>query len=200
VARLQGFTLRVEPTVFHPAFFRSSRLLAAHVASLDLAGRRVLDMGTGSGFLGLWAARRGAEVVALDANPRAVACARENAATNGLADRMRVLESDLFRALPAEAAFDLILWNPPFYPQDPEDAGALAWKAGRDYSSLRAFAADAGRFLARGGAVVLVLSSDVDRPLICSLFTDLGFAWRRLRASRGLFETLEVHEFRSTNA
>src|SRR4051794_8690124 len=45
-------------------------------------GARVLDYGTGSGSLAIWAARQGAEVVAVDANKRAIACASENAKRN----------------------------------------------------------------------------------------------------------------------
>src|SRR5436190_13796006 len=66
-ARVFGLSLTVEPGVFHPALFRSTRLLARYVLSLDLAGRSVLDMGTGSGIAGLCAARRGGRVVAVDA-------------------------------------------------------------------------------------------------------------------------------------
>lgn len=46
----------------------------------DLSGRRVLDAGCGTGALAMEAARRGAEVVAVDLSPTLVALARERAA------------------------------------------------------------------------------------------------------------------------
>lgn len=52
---------------------------------------RALDVGTGSGILGIAAARLGvSSVVALDLDPDAVAAARANAVRNGVADRVSV--------------------------------------------------------------------------------------------------------------
>ena len=51
---------------------------------LELDGRRVADVGCGSGVLAIAAARRGAEVVAVDVDADAVAVTRENAARNGV--------------------------------------------------------------------------------------------------------------------
>lgn len=60
----------------------------------SLAGRkglRVLDVGTGTGILGMAAVLFGAEMVlGLDNDPDAVAAASENVRRNGLADRMEV--------------------------------------------------------------------------------------------------------------
>ncbi len=196
VARVLGFTLTVEPTVFHPALFRSTRLLARHVERIAVDGASVLEMGTGSGIVALCAARAGARVLALDVNPRAVACAAANAAANGLAERVRAVESDLFAAVPPAARFDVIAWNPPFYPTPPEGAAERAWNAGLAYDVIARFAAAAGAFLAPRGAIVLVLSSDVDVPHLRDLFRAQGFAGRVVRTSRGVFETLTVEEFR----
>ena len=70
---------------------------------------RVLDMGTGSGVNGIVAASRSRDVLAVDVNPAAVACARDNAERNGVADRMEVRESDLFQN--ASGRFDLIIFD-----------------------------------------------------------------------------------------
>ncbi|GAB3964006.1 class I SAM-dependent methyltransferase [Actinoallomurus acanthiterrae] len=74
------------------------------------------DIGTGTGVLAAVLARRGvARVVATDQDPRALACARENLTRLGLADRVTVVEADLFP--PGRAP--LVVCNPPWVPARP---------------------------------------------------------------------------------
>jgi ribosomal protein L11 methyltransferase len=55
-------------------------------------GERVIDYGCGSGVLGIAAARLGArEVWCYDIDPQALLAARENAAANGVSDRVHVV-------------------------------------------------------------------------------------------------------------
>lgn len=76
-----------------------------------LKGSRVLDVGTGTGILGLAALFLGAEyVVALDVDPDAARTASGNAALNGTGDRMAVLCGTL-ASIRSGAAFDLVLAN-----------------------------------------------------------------------------------------
>ncbi|MBX5466805.1 MAG: 50S ribosomal protein L11 methyltransferase [Firmicutes bacterium] len=59
-------------------------------------GRRVLDLGSGSGILALFAARLGAQAVdAVEPDPLAVKALRGNIARNGLQDRIRVVAGEL---------------------------------------------------------------------------------------------------------
>ena len=80
--------IRLEPgmafgTGLHPTTRLCLEALEAHLAP----GGTVLDVGTGSGVLAIAAAKLGARsVLALDADPVAVAVARENVAGNGVAD------------------------------------------------------------------------------------------------------------------
>ncbi|MFN0091195.1 MAG: methyltransferase [Acidimicrobiales bacterium] len=126
-SRVQGLRLSVPAGVFHPGLFCSTRALCAELTRLPLGGRRVLDLGCGSGAVGLVAARRGAHVTAVDLNPAAAAAARANAAANDLT--VEVLESDLFDALGGRR-FDLVAVNPPYYRGEPADAAGAAWHAG----------------------------------------------------------------------
>ncbi len=97
--------------------------LARHV--LDhretVAGRRVLDLGAGSGIVGIAAAMAGArEVVAADIDPRAMAAIRLNAAANGVS--IVPLHGDLLDGAPPPA--DLVLAGDLFY--DPRLARRVA--------------------------------------------------------------------------
>ncbi len=71
--------------------------------------RRALDLGTGSGYVGIYLALCGWQVDATDISPRALKQAQHNAALNGV--QMRVLRSDLFDAV--EGPYDVIACNPP---------------------------------------------------------------------------------------
>lgn len=81
----------------------------------------VLDIGTGTGVLAAVLAQRGArEVVATDINPRAVQCAHENMGRLGFADRVHVVEADLWPASRQRA--DVVVCNPPWIPGRPTSA------------------------------------------------------------------------------
>jgi SAM-dependent methyltransferase len=101
--------------VFAPVRGEYVALVAAAAERWPVAGRVAFDLGTGTGVLAFVLARAGARVVATDLEPRAVACARDNAERLGLADRVEVQEADLFP--PGEA--DLVVANPPWVPATP---------------------------------------------------------------------------------
>lgn len=76
-----------------------------------LDGQRVLDAGTGTGILAVAAARLGAAVVAVDADPEAVRAARENVRRNGVAAAVKVVCADLGQWLEGAGPFDGITAN-----------------------------------------------------------------------------------------
>ena len=78
-----------------------------------------LDLCTGSGCVAVTLAKNAktARVTATDVSPDALDVARRNAARNGVADRIDFRAGDLFEALPAAAAFDVVATNPPYVTQ-----------------------------------------------------------------------------------
>jgi tRNA1(Val) A37 N6-methylase TrmN6 len=92
-------------------------LLAAAVPAE--AGERVLELGCGTGAAMLCLARRvpGTTVVGIEIDPAAAKLAAENAARNGLAERVEVLTGDVGTLPPAlrQANFHHVLANPPFF-------------------------------------------------------------------------------------
>ena len=77
------------------------------IDELALSGRRVLDLGTGSGVLAIAAARRGAWVVAVDIDPLAVEAAVANARRNRVTVDVRRGGADAV----AGEHFDVVLAN-----------------------------------------------------------------------------------------
>ena len=82
--------------------------------------RRIADLGSGIGSVGMAAAWRcpGAQVVTVEAQDISVQLARKSVAYNGLQDRYRLTEGDLRdpRLFEGEAPFDLVLGSPPYWP------------------------------------------------------------------------------------
>lgn len=79
----------------------------------------MLDLGVGSGaiMLAILAERPAAKGVGIDVSPEALAVARDNAASLGLAKQAAFLRGDWTAGL-AEASFDLVVSNPPYIATD----------------------------------------------------------------------------------
>src|SRR5215470_12285212 len=135
--RAAGFRLMVGPTVFHPRYFITSEFFAAFIGRLDLSGKRVADVGTGSGILALAAARAGAaQVTAIDINPNAALATAENARANGFGGQVTIMCANLLSALAPGALFDIIISSPPSFPGEPRDLADRAWHAGPNYRDI----------------------------------------------------------------
>lgn len=75
-------------------------------------GDAVVDLGAGSAILSIAAVRLGAgRAIAIESDPQAIANAEENAAANGVSDRVRVIEGDARIILPLVAPARVILAN-----------------------------------------------------------------------------------------
>lgn len=79
-------------------------------------GGRALELGAGVGAAALALAVRvqDAQVDGLELQPELAALAGENAAANGLADRVDVRQGDVLTDAPQDATYDAVLFNPPY--------------------------------------------------------------------------------------
>ena len=99
-------TIVIVPSMgFGTGHHQSTRPCLEALQRLDLLDQTVIDAGTGSGVLAIAAVRLGARAaIGLDTDEDALSCARENAALNGVGDRVSWERSDVrgFAARPGD--------------------------------------------------------------------------------------------------
>ena len=195
--RAAGFLLTVRPTVFHPRYFISSEAFAAFIDRLDLTGKRVIDIGTGTGILALAAARAGAAfVVAADINPNAALNAADNARANGLSGRVSAVCSDLLAALKPGPLFDVILSSPPKHAGEPRNLADLGWHAGPKYRYITALFDHARAHLSRPAGLMVIdgVAWIPDLDPLALLVERAGFKARQVHEHSLYIESMIIYE------
>ncbi len=184
--------IKLEPClkVYKPC--DDSFILGEALAAEVRKGEKVLDMGTGTGIQALIAASKGGEVTAVDINNKAIECLRYNAELNGL--ETRTIKSNLFSEI--NHSFDLIVFNPPYLPEDemdPKDELTLAWDGGKDGREVvDRFLVQFESNLNRKGRVLLIQSSLNGLDSTMKKFKELGFKPEIISQKNFFFEKLYV--------
>ncbi len=155
VLDIDGVKIKTCKDVFPPQsdFSRTSEKL--HTIFENLTNKSVLDVGTGTGVQAVQAAKAGArKVVALDINPAAISCAKENIELNNVGDAVTVLESDLFNSLGKEDKFDVVIANLPItdFPIEGIVESALY---DPDYKLHKRFLTEVKNYLSEDGFIVM---------------------------------------------
>ncbi len=151
-------------------------------------GRRVLDCFTHTGAFALHAAVGGAErVTAVDVSETALDTARENAALNGVSDRVELVRADVFEYLTDMAAarrreHDLIILDPPAFTK----SGSTLRAAYRGYKEINL---KAMRLLPRGGLLATCscshfMTDELFRKMLAEAAADASVSLRQLYVGR----------------
>ena len=188
-AHFAGMALEVTPATLIPRPETEELVQLIEREQAGRPGRRVLDVGTGSGCLALALARAlaGSEVLAVDVSAEALAVARRNAAA--WAPAVAFQQVDILQAMPAGLApgmLDVLVSNPPYVRESERAAmreNVLAWEPATalfvpDHDPLifyRRLAEIGAQLLAADGVAYLEINEALGSET-AALFTSQGFA------------------------
>lgn len=147
--------------------------------------QRVLDLCTGSGCIALATALAlpQAQVDGVDVSAEALEVAEINRQRFGLGDRVRLIRSDLYTALP-ETPYDLIVSNPPYVstaewqdlPDEYHAEPRLGLESGADgLDCIRALLQGAPRYLADEGVLLVEVGSAAEA--LMNAYPEVPFSW-----------------------
>jgi ribosomal protein L3 glutamine methyltransferase len=165
--------------------------------------RSILDIGTGSGCIAVACALSfpAARVDAVDVSADALAVARANVDRHGVANRVRLLQGDVYEPL-ADSRYELIVANPPYVsdaemaclPAEYRAEPDLALRAGPDgLDVVRRILAGAPRHLAAEGALVVEVGDSDER--VQQAFPQLPFVWLEFEHGGGGVFVLRAADF-----
>lgn len=124
-------------------------------------GFDVLEIGTGTGLVSIFASLHCSNVTSTDINPHAIKCAEHNIKLNNRSN-ISIIKSDLFEDI--EGVYDLIIFNTPYLPVTEEehidDDYSKAWDGGENgRETIDKFLEQAPNYLKKEGIIQLVQSS-----------------------------------------
>jgi ribosomal protein L3 glutamine methyltransferase len=195
-AYISGHRFHVDERVIVPRSFIGELLVKdsqAFTSAEPWRINRILDLCTGSGCLAILAALEfpNATIDAVDISADALDVAKINVAEYTLDDRVRLVRSDLFKALDGER-YDIIISNPPYvtseavaaFPPEYRAEPQLAHLGGDDGLDLvRRILKDARSHLAPGGNLIVEVGQA--NEAVEADFPDLPFNWLDTEGSEG---------------
>lgn len=197
-------SLKIYPGVFNPALTNVSPLFAKYL-KVKRRGEKVLEIGTGSGFISVLLAQQGAKVVATDVSKIAVRCATENAKLFNLP--ISVLRGSLFNPV-KKMKFDSIVFNPPLVPvacnrnKTRVELALVRAIFDPNMKLLRRFFKNARMHLKDNGRIILIYTDLSNRPVLSKksnfkkICSEYQFSCRGLGHKTFHGETYTVYEIK----
>lgn len=144
---------------------------------------KVLDLGTGTGIQALTALEKTKKVLAADINPEAVNHCKKLG--------IKAIKSNLFQNI--KGKFDLIIFNPPYLPDDnlnlEDDKNYIG--GGKGSEILEKFFSQAKKHLNKNGKILIVFSSLT--PNVNKIIKKHNFEFKKLSEQKFFFEKLDVY-------
>jgi len=200
--------------VYEP--MEDSFLLAKHVKKHS--NGFVLDVGTGSGIQAIAASEKAKLIIGIDISRDAIKLAKENAFKQNVKN-ICFFESSLFDSfkkiqakkqfknnflknlnnkkihnfLEKKILFDLIIFNPPYLPQDKGISDKSIYGGKKGHETLERFLSQTGYYLKENGKILIVFSSLTKKEKVDELLQNHCFKLKQVDEEKLFFETLFVY-------
>ena len=188
---MPDFIINTDENVYVPA--EDSYLLADNLEIEN--GQSVLEIGTGSGVVEMYASRLTDKITVTDINFDACQLAEKNFAENGI-ENIEVLFGNLFEPV-KDRKFDVILFNTPYLPTDDgdviEDTINYAFDGGLNGRKvIDLFLDEVGNHLNDGGIVQMIQSSLSGNEETLQKFDEMGFISEIAESEHFFFEDITL--------
>ncbi len=148
--------------VFHPKYFFSSTFFYDFLKTENLASKKFIEIGCGSGLLSLLAYKSKAIVTTVDMDTNAIDCAKKNFEINfGESHSAQLIKSDVFNNLTPFIA-DVICVNPPYFFNEVKTTSQLAWNCGKNGEFFEKFFSKLHLFADSNTNVFMILASNCE--------------------------------------
>ncbi|MEK6859802.1 MAG: HemK2/MTQ2 family protein methyltransferase, partial [Nanoarchaeota archaeon] len=176
---------------------KSNRCLANHKQTkhnvhitdknINIFNIKILDMGAGSGIQALVCRKLGFKnILAADINQKAVKQLKKQ--------KIKAIRSNLFSKINKKQKFDLIIFNPPYLPEDKYDKKQDTTAGKQGYELIIRFLKQAKFHLNKEGTILLLFSSLSKPKIIIKKAKQLGYKLKPLNSKKLFFEKLYVYE------
>ena len=185
------FIINTDDNVYIPA--EDSYLLADNL--LIKEGQSVLEIGTGSGIVAMYASKLTDKITVTDINFDACQLAEKNFRDNGI-ENIEILFGNLFEPV-KDRKFDVILFNTPYLPTEDgevlEDTINYAFDGGLNGRKvIDVFLNEVGNHLNDGGIVQLIQSSLSGNEETLDMLDKLGFIAEIAESEHFFFEDITL--------
>ncbi|HDD25615.1 MAG TPA: hypothetical protein ENF75_00795 [Acidilobales archaeon] len=192
--RIHGLTILVLPSVFIPKYVVSTEMILNALKSIKISpGLKVLELGSGSGVLSIFVAKKGGCAYFLEVNKVAIVNTLINAYVNNVEERVKLLRSKILE-------FPLVIMNPPFLPCYIKEGLDINWCCGPNLNLLLNMLNEARRHLKRGGYLILTASSLTNHELVRHLLNALGIEVIYMVKKPSIFDSVYLMLCKRTSA
>ena len=188
---MQDFKINIDDNVYIPA--EDSYLLADNLEIKQ--GQSVLEIGTGSGIVAMYASRLTYNITVTDINFDACELARKNFEDNGI-ENIEILFGNLFEPV-KNRKFDVILFNTPYLPTEEDevldDTINYAFDGGLNGRKvIDLFLNEVGNHLNDNGIVQIIQSSLSGNEETLEKLDQLGFVSEIAAKEHFFFEDITL--------